>query len=135
MGIMAMGNSDEAVDELVAKISEEEKLRQMEDWKEELRMTENEIQTLTQVIAAKEEYVAKLKQNLGINAWTEMSEEMKTGLSSFQSTTMKIASDLQVAQEKTTKTVSEYFHSWSSKVGEAYRGSQFQFGKQTENKK
>ena len=132
---MAVNNSDEAVDELVAKISEEEKLKQMEDWKEELRMTENEIQTLTQVIAAKEEYVAKLKQNLGINAWTEMSEEMKTGLSSFQSTTMKIAGDLQVAQEKTTKTVSEYFHSWSSKVGEAYRGSQFQFGKQTENKK
>ena len=131
---MAVNNSDEAVDELVAKISEEEKLKQMEDWKEELRMTENEIQTLAQVIAAKEEYVAKLKQNLGINAWTEMSEEMKTGLRSVQSTTMKIAGDLQVAQEKTTKTVSEYFHSWSSKVGEAYRGSQFQFGKQTGNK-
>eukprot|EP00090_Calanus_glacialis_P041033 TRINITY_DN71984_c0_g1_i1.p1 TRINITY_DN71984_c0_g1~~TRINITY_DN71984_c0_g1_i1.p1 ORF type:complete len:161 (-),score=59.38 TRINITY_DN71984_c0_g1_i1:54-503(-) len=126
--------SESVVDEVFASLSDEEQEKQRDDWKEELKMTENEILTLMQVIAAKEEQATQLKRKIGITAWAEMSEDMVVGMKNIQESTVKIADNLQSAREKTSRVVSGYFQTWSSKVGEAYRGSNFQFGGQGDNK-
>ena len=72
--------SDSVVDEVFASLSDEEQEKQRDDWKEELKMTEDEILTLMQVIFAKEEQATQLKRKLGITAWAEMSEEIVLGL-------------------------------------------------------
>merc|ERR1711892_260133 len=122
--------SESVENEVFASLSDEEQQKQREDWTEELKMTENEVLTLMQVIATKEEQATQLKRKLGITAWAEMSEEMVVGMKNLQESTVKVSGDLETARVKTARAVSGYFQAWSSKVGEAYRGSQFQFGGQ-----
>jgi len=57
-------------------LSAEEQERQREEWKAELRKTEEEILTLRQVLTAKERHAAGLKRRLGITQWREFSEDM-----------------------------------------------------------
>ena len=73
-------------------MSAEEQERQREEWKAELRKTEEEILTLRQVLTAKERHAAGkcsngksqqnstehlgLKRRLGITQWREFSEDM-----------------------------------------------------------
>ena len=72
-------------------MSAEEQERQREEWKAELRKTEEEILTLRRVLTAKERHAAGngqlenipqfyinlgLKRRLGITQWREFSEDM-----------------------------------------------------------
>merc|ERR1719284_1965463 len=62
------------------ELSAEEQERQREEWKAELKKTEEEILTLKQVLTAKERHAAGLKRRLGITAWREFSEDMTSGM-------------------------------------------------------
>merc|ERR1712038_1514575 len=113
------------------ELSAEEQERQREEWKAELKKTEEEILTLKQVLTAKEKHAAGLKRRLGITAWREFSEDMTQGLKNLQesATYKRTAENLQfakdIAKEKTSGIVtgiasSGYFQSMSSKMGEAF---------------
>merc|ERR1712179_415518 len=112
-------------------LTAEEQERQREEWKAELKKTEEEILTLKQVLTAKERHAAGLKRRLGITAWREFSEDMTQGLKNLQesATYKRTAENLQfakdIAKEKTSGivtgiTASGYFQSMSSKMSEAY---------------
>jgi len=112
-------------------LTAEEQERQREEWKAELKKTEEEILTLKQVLTAKERHAAGLKRRLGITAWREFSEDMTQGLKNLQesATYKRTAENLQfakdIAREKTSGIVSGiaasgYFQSMSSKMSEAY---------------
>merc|ERR1712172_242912 len=89
-------------------LSAEEQERQREEWKAELRKTEEEILTLRQVLTAKERHAAGLKRRLGITAWREFSEDMTQGLKNLQesATYKRTAENIQfardIAKEKTS---------------------------------
>merc|ERR1712154_402493 len=113
------------------ELSAEEQERQREEWKAELKKTEEEILTLKQVLTAKERHAAGLKRRLGITAWREFSEDMTQGLKNLQesATYKRTAENLQfakdIAKEKTSGIVtgiaaSGYFQSMSSKMSEAF---------------
>ena len=128
-----MAGNNSPADEVFASLSKEEQEKQNNDWKEELEMTEKEILTLMQVIEAKEEQARQLKRRLGVTAWAGLSEELVVGAKSLQESSLKIAQNMESAGTRTARAVSGYLQIWSSRVGEAYRGSQFQFGGQGGN--
>jgi len=112
------------------ELSAEEQERQREEWKAELKKTEEEILTLKQVLTAKERHAAGLKRRLGITAWREFSEDMTQGLKNLQesATYKRTAENIQfakeIAKEKTTGMMagiqaSGYFQSMSSAIGAA----------------
>jgi len=112
------------------ELSAEEQERQREEWKAELKKTEEEILTLKQVLTAKERHAAGLKRRLGITAWREFSEDMTQGLKNLQesATYKRTAENIQfakeIAKEKTSGmmagiTASGYFQSMSSAIGAA----------------
>merc|ERR1711884_55220 len=112
------------------ELSAEEQERQREEWKAELKKTEEEILTLKQVLTAKERHAAGLKRRLGITAWREFSEDMTQGLKNLQesATYKRTAENIQfardIAKEKTSGMVagivaSGYFQSMSSAFGAA----------------
>merc|ERR1712079_92530 len=112
------------------ELSAEEQERQREEWKAELKKTEEEILTLKQVLTAKERHAAGLKRRLGITAWREFSEDMTQGLKNLQdsATYKRTAENIQfakeIAKEKTSGmvagiTASGYFQSMSSAFGAA----------------
>ncbi|XP_063863602.1 tumor protein D54-like isoform X9 [Scylla paramamosain] len=57
---------------------EQEKLR--EEWKAELAKTEEEIQTLRQVLGAKVKTAQDLKRRLGITVWREFTEDLNNSM-------------------------------------------------------
>merc|ERR1712115_175079 len=83
------------------ELSAEEQERQREEWKAELKKTEEEILTLKQVLTAKERHAAGLKRRLGITAWREFSEDMTQGLKNLQesATYKRTAENLQFAKD------------------------------------
>merc|ERR1712227_474127 len=112
------------------ELSAEEQERQREEWRQELKKTEEEILTLKQVLTAKERHAAGLKRRLGITAWREFSEDMTQGLKNLQEsaaykrTTENIQFAKEIAKEKTSGmvaniTASGYFQSMSSALGAA----------------
>merc|ERR1711953_20205 len=112
------------------ELSAEEQERQREEWKAELKKTEEEILTLKQVLTAKERHAAGLKRRLGITAWREFSEDMTQGLKNLQesATYKRTAENIQfakeIAKEKTSGmmagiTASGYFQSITSAIGAA----------------
>jgi len=112
-------------------LSAEEQERQREEWKAELRKTEEEILTLRQVLTAKERHAAGLKRRLGITQWREFSEDMSQGLKNLQesATYKRTAENLQfakdIAREKSASiysgiTTSSSFMNLSSSVSSAF---------------
>merc|ERR1712078_305208 len=83
------------------ELSAEEQERQREEWKAELKKTEEEILTLKQVLTAKERHAASLKRRLGITAWREFNEDMSQGLKNLQesATYKRTAENIQFAKE------------------------------------
>merc|ERR1712098_975182 len=108
-------------------LTAEEQERQREEWKAELKKTEEEILTLKQVLAAKEKHAAGLKRRLGITQWREFSEDMAQGLKNLQesATYKRTAENIQfakeIAKEKTTGIFSTIGQSgaWNS-ISSAY---------------
>lgn len=112
-------------------LTAEEQERQREEWKAELRKTEEEILTLRQVLTAKERHAAGLKRRLGITQWREFSEDMQQGLKNLQesATYKRTAENLQfakdIAREKTAGvisgiTASATFQNMSSSMSSAF---------------
>jgi len=112
-------------------LTAEEQERQREEWKAELKKTEEEILTLKQVLAAKEKHAAGLKRRLGITQWREFSEDMAQGLKNLQesATYKRTAENIQfakeIAKEKTTGIFSSIgqsgaWNSMSSSISNAY---------------
>lgn len=112
-------------------LTAEEQERQREEWKAELKKTEEEILTLKQVLGSKERHAAGLKRRLGITQWREFSEDMAQGLKNLQdsATYKKTAENLQlatnIAKEKTTGLISTIgssgaWNSMSSSISSAY---------------
>jgi len=112
-------------------LTPEEQERQREEWKAELKKTEEEILTLKQVLTAKERHAAGLKRRLGITQWREFSEDMAQGLKNLQdsATYKRTAENLQfakeIAKEKTAGIVntignSNAWNSMSTSLTSAY---------------
>ncbi|XP_052689941.1 tumor protein D54-like isoform X1 [Crassostrea angulata] len=74
-------NEDKAAEE---PMSEEEKERQMEEWKEELARVEGEITTLRQVLGSKVRYASELKRKMGITPFQELKHDFSEGIKSIQ---------------------------------------------------
>lgn len=75
-------------------MSEEEQ----EELRKELEKVEDEINTLSQVLAAKEKHLAEIKRKLGVTALTELKQNISKGLQDVASTTV---------YKKTTETLSQ----------------------------
>jgi len=112
-------------------LTAEEQERQREEWKAELKRTEEEVLTLRQVLGAKERHAAGLKRRLGITQWREFSEDMAQGLKNLQdsATYKRTAENIQfakeIAKEKTTGLISTIgssgaWNSMSSSLSSAY---------------
>ena len=112
-------------------LTAEQQKRQREEWKAELKKTEEEILTFKQVLTTKERHAAGLKRCLGITAWREFSGDMTQGLKNLQESVMykRTAENLQfakdIAKEKTSEMMtgiaaSGYFQSMGAKMGEVY---------------
>merc|ERR1712024_171440 len=98
------------------ELSAEEQERQREEWKAELKKTEEEILTLKQVLTAKERHAAGLKRPQGIKNLQESA--------TYKRTAENIQFAKEIAKEKTSGmmagiTASGYFQSMSSAIGAA----------------
>eukprot|EP00105_Crassostrea_gigas_P035742 XP_019919890.1 PREDICTED: tumor protein D54 isoform X5 [Crassostrea gigas] len=130
-------NEDKAAEE---PMSEEEKERQMEEWKEELARVEGEITTLRQVLGSKVRYASELKRKMGITPFQELKHDFSEGLKSIQQSEtyqktnetltnlqnkitsstayQKTSSAVKTASEKTNETVRNVASSVSKKIGD-----------------
>lgn len=130
-------NEDKAAEE---PMSEEEKERQMEEWKVELARVEGEITTLRQVLGSKVRYASELKRKMGITPFQELKHDFSEGIKSIQqsetyqktneklhdindkithsSAYQKTSSAVKTASEKTNETVRNVASSVSKKIGD-----------------
>ncbi|XP_061166725.1 tumor protein D54-like isoform X3 [Saccostrea echinata] len=128
-------------------MTEEEKQRQMEEWKEELARVEGEITTLRQVLGSKVRYASELKRKMGITPFQELKHDFSEGLKSiqqsetFQKTNesltnlqakitgstvyQKTSSAMKTASEKTNETVRNVASSVSKKIGDIRNSGTF----------
>ncbi|XP_061166726.1 tumor protein D52-like isoform X4 [Saccostrea echinata] len=108
-------------------MTEEEKQRQMEEWKEELARVEGEITTLRQVLGSKVRYASELKRKMGITPFQELKHDFSEGLKSIQQseTYQKTSSAMKTASEKTNETVRNVASSVSKKIGDIRNSGTF----------
>ncbi|KAG8183487.1 hypothetical protein JTE90_001053 [Oedothorax gibbosus] len=88
----------------LSQMTPEGKAQAIEDWTRELEKTEEEINTLRQVLSSKIRRMQDLKRKLGITVWKEFRDDMEQGIKNIQEST---------AQSSTFKNIEE-------KVGTAY---------------
>merc|ERR1711935_677051 len=100
--------SDSVIGSNFENLTAEEQEQQREEWKAELKRTEEEILTLKQVLLTKEKQAAGLKRRLGITQWREFSDDMAQGLKKVQESEpyKKTAETIELAKEKTTDLIS-----------------------------
>ncbi|XP_062570387.1 tumor protein D52-like isoform X4 [Saccostrea cucullata] len=108
-------------------MTEEEKQRQMEEWKEELARVEGEITTLRQVLGSKVRYASELKRKMGITPFQEFKHDFSEGIKSIQQseTYQKTSSAMKTASEKTNETVRNVASSVSKKIGDLRNSGTF----------
>merc|ERR1712058_61344 len=124
---MGTSPSDSVIGTDFQSLSPEEQEKQREDWKAELKRTEEEILTLKQVLLNKERQANGLKRRLGITQWREFSDDMAQGLKKLQESEpyKKTAENIQLAKEKTTGLISslgnsEAWNTVTSSLNSAY---------------
>ena len=122
MATPGLESGDEFVNGNV-ELSEAEK----EVIREELKKTEDEINTLRQVLVARQKHVAMLKRKLNISPLTEITEEFNQGLKSvkdsqaYQKTSEVVAGTADtVATKLGDIRNSSLFKSFESKLGSAF---------------
>ncbi|XP_062570384.1 tumor protein D54-like isoform X2 [Saccostrea cucullata] len=128
-------------------MTEEEKQRQMEEWKEELARVEGEITTLRQVLGSKVRYASELKRKMGITPFQEFKHDFSEGIKSIQQSEtyqktneklhdindkithstayQKTSSAMKTASEKTNETVRNVASSVSKKIGDLRNSGTF----------
>jgi hypothetical protein len=77
---------DSGVHEALQNMDPEQRARQEEEWRDQLIKTEDEIQTLRQVLAAKVRESQDLKRRLGITVWREFRDDLDSGLKTVRDT-------------------------------------------------
>ncbi|CAH2285468.1 tumor D52 isoform X2 [Pelobates cultripes] len=85
-------------EDVAATIPEELSEEEQEHLRKELEKVEEEIQTLSQVLAAKERHLADLKRKLGITTLSELKQNISKGLQDVASTNV---------YKKTSETLSQ----------------------------
>jgi len=87
-----------------AGLNDEQRAALEEEFRAELAKTEEEIQTLKQVLASKTKHAQELKRKLGISAWQEWAGDLTQGVKNLQETTayQKTAETLSGVTEKTS---------------------------------
>ncbi|GIY57969.1 tumor protein D54 [Caerostris darwini] len=125
----------------------EQKAKLEEEWKSELAKTEEEINTLRQVLTAKVKYAQDLKRKLGITPWKELKEDVEQSLRNIQETPamkevggrivewnsaitsapiyQKTSQTVKTAAERTTSVLGSLGASMSKKLGEVKNSSTF----------
>ncbi|XP_055949677.1 tumor protein D52-like isoform X2 [Argiope bruennichi] len=122
----------------MSQLTPEAKAKLQDEWTRELAKTEDEINTLRQVLSSKIRHMQELKRKLGITVWKEFKEDMEQGIRNIQESTayQKTSQTLKTASEKTTEALgtigatvskkfeevkqSQAFKSLEEKVGSAY---------------
>ncbi|KAM9096539.1 tumor protein D52 isoform 1-T1 [Sarcophilus harrisii] len=99
-GVLKTDQIPEEGDDAVATISATETLseEEQEELRKELAKVEEEIQTLSQVLAAKEKHLAEIKRKLGINSLQELRQNIAKGWQDVTATS---------AYKKTSETLSQ----------------------------
>ncbi|GFT53950.1 tumor protein D54 [Nephila pilipes] len=125
----------------------EQKAKLEDEWKTELAKTEEEIQTLRQVLSVKVKYAQDLKRKLGITPWKELKEDVEQSLRNIQETPamkevggrlvewnsaitsapiyQRTSQTVKTAAEKTTSVLGTLGASMSKKLGEVKNSSTF----------
>ncbi|XP_078333457.1 uncharacterized protein LOC111126139 isoform X3 [Crassostrea virginica] len=85
-------------------LTEEERQRQIEEWKEELSRVEGEITTLRQVLGSKVRYASELKRKIGITPFQELKHDFSEGIKSIQQSETPFA-PLYTRYQKTNETL------------------------------
>ncbi|XP_047492740.1 uncharacterized protein LOC125041650 isoform X3 [Penaeus chinensis] len=99
---------DSGVHENFNALSAEEQEKQREEWKAELTKTEEEIQTLRQVLGSKVKQAQDLKRRLGITVWREFTEDFNNSMKSVrESQTTQYVQSLPVVQ-KANEVITEF---------------------------
>uniref|UniRef100_A0A6G1SFG8 Tumor protein D52 n=1 Tax=Aceria tosichella TaxID=561515 RepID=A0A6G1SFG8_9ACAR len=83
----------------------EQRQRVEEELKTELAKTEEEIQTLRQVLAARIKHSQDLKRKLGIGVWKELTNDLQQGIKNVQETTASGLGLFNTPYQKTSETV------------------------------
>ncbi|KAI2802875.1 hypothetical protein BLOT_006997 [Blomia tropicalis] len=121
--------SDDLLDNHVdlASLSPERRAKVEEELKKELAKTEEEIQTLRQVLTAKVKHSHDLKRKLGITVWKEFRDDMESGIRNIQETTayQKTTDAVKMASEKTTSMIGTFGGSVARKLGEVKNSNAF----------
>ncbi|CAD7671869.1 unnamed protein product [Nyctereutes procyonoides] len=100
MGLLRTDPVPEEGEDVVATIGATETLseEEQEELRRELAKVEEEIQTLSQVLAAKEKHLAEIKRKLGINSLQELKQNIAKGWQDVTATS---------AYKKTSETLSQ----------------------------
>jgi len=130
-------NSDNGVSELditpdsgacdLSGMDMDQRAKLEEEWRNDLIKTEEEIQTLRQVLSAKVQHSQDLKRKLGITVWKEFREDMNQGIKNIQETTayQKTTDAAKVVGEKTTSVLGSFGGSVARKLGEVKNSNAF----------
>lgn len=83
----------------------EQRQKVEEELKTELAKTEEEIQTLRQVLAARIKHSHELKRKLGLGVWKELQNDLQQGIKNVQETTASGLGLFNTPYQKTSETV------------------------------
>jgi len=111
----------------LANMDPDQRAKLEEEWRQDLVKTEEEIQTLRQVLSAKVKHSQDLKRKLGITVWKEFREDMEQGFKNIQETTayQKTTDAVKVAGERTTSVLGSIGGSIGRKLGEVKNSNAF----------
>ncbi|KAL8181986.1 UNVERIFIED_CONTAM: Tumor protein D52 [Gekko kuhli] len=97
-GLLKHETIPEVGEDAAATVTETLSEEEQEELRRELAKVEEEIQTLSQVLAAKEKYLAEIKKKLGINTLQELKQNLSKGWQDVTATH---------AYKKTSETLSQ----------------------------
>ncbi|XP_074603906.1 uncharacterized protein LOC141857316 isoform X2 [Brevipalpus obovatus] len=105
----------------------EQETRSEEELRSDLARTEEEIQTLRQVLASKIRHASDLKRKLGITVWEEFREEVGQGMKTIQESTayQKTTETVKAVGERTTSVIGSLGGSVARRLGEVKNSNAF----------
>jgi len=98
-------------------MTEEERLKQEEEWKNELAQVEDEIATLRTVLSAKMRRSAELKRNLGITVWKEVTDDLNQGIKNVKESNVYQTVESKVGQVTKAVTDAPIYQKTTSYLG------------------
>ena len=119
-------SSDSGAQDL-SQMDPEARAKAEAEWNQELAKTEEEINTLRQVLSSKIRKMQDLKRKLGITVWKEFRDDMEQGLRNIQESTayQKTSQTLKSATEKTSEAFGNIGASMTKKLEEVKQSPAF----------